>query len=145
LFIGYAYLMDAFNTYYGAEKSEITLYVEKVFGYYAGIFWATIVFNVMVPQLLWFRTLRMNQSVVLLISVGVVFGMWCERFTIVIDALHRSNLPSSWGVFHATVWDWLTMAGTVGLFFFGILLVVRLLPVVSMFELRELVATRRPS
>jgi Fe-S-cluster-containing dehydrogenase component len=64
---------------------------------------------------------------------------------IVVDALHRSNLPSSWGNFHATIWDWLTMVGTVGFFFFGILLVVRILPVVSMFELRELVAPRRTS
>ena len=139
--------MDAFNTYYGAEKAEITMYQEKLFGYYAAIFWATIAFNIVLPQLMWFRAVRMNAFAVLLISFGVIIGMWCERFTIVVDALHRSHLPSSWGVFHATIWDWLTaMAGTVGLFFFGILMVVRIMPVVSMFELRELVCpTRRSS
>jgi Ni/Fe-hydrogenase subunit HybB-like protein len=145
LFLAYAYLMDAFNTYYGAEQAEITMYQEKLFGYYAAIFWATIAFNITLPQLLWFRAVRMNQIAVLLISVGIVLGMWCERFTIVVDALHRSHLPSSWGVFHASVWDWLTMAGSVGFFFFGILLIVRIMPLVSMFELRELVAPRRPS
>jgi len=144
-FVAYAYLMDAFNTYYGAEKAEITMYQEKLFGYYATIFWATIAFNIVLPQLMWFRAVRMNAFAVLLISFGVIIGMWCERFTIVVDALHRSHLPSSWGVFHATIWDWLTMAGTVGLFFFGILMVVRIMPVVSMFELRELVPTRRSS
>ena len=141
LFVAYAYLMDAFNTYYGAEKAEITMYQEKLFGYYAGdLLGDLIAFNVVLPQLLWFRAVRMNAFAVLLISFGVIIGMWCERFTIVVDALHRSHLPSSWGNFHATIWDWLTMAGTVGLFFFGILMVVRILPVVSMFELRELVA-----
>ena len=30
LFVAYAYLMDAFNTYYGAEKADITMYVEKL-------------------------------------------------------------------------------------------------------------------
>jgi molybdopterin-containing oxidoreductase family membrane subunit len=144
LFLAYAYLMDAFQVFYGADPAEHTEFVEKVWGYYAGIYWATIVFNIALPQLLWFAAIRMNQAIVLLISFGIIIGMWCERYTIVVVSLHRSHLPSSWGVFHGTVWDWLTMAGTVGLFFFGILLIVRLLPVISMFELRELVAEKRP-
>ena len=88
--------------------------------------------------------LRLNQTLVLLISLGVIIGMWCERYMIVVMSLHRTHLPSSWGMFHGTVWDWLTMVGTVGLFFTGILLVVRLMPVIAMFEMREHVAPRRP-
>jgi Ni/Fe-hydrogenase subunit HybB-like protein len=144
LFVGYAYIMDAFSTYYGGDKAEITNYHEKVFGYYAGIFWATVLFNVLLPQLLWFRTIRLNQLVVSLIAIGVIIGMWCERFTIVVIALHRPHLPSSYGLYHATIWDWLTMMGTVGLFIFGILIIVRFIPVISMFEMRELLAPRRP-
>jgi molybdopterin-containing oxidoreductase family membrane subunit len=144
LFVAYAYLMDAFSTFYGGDKAEITQYLDKLFGPYPAIFWSTVFCNVLLPQLFWFRTLRMNQPLVLLVSVAVIFGMWCERFTIVVDALQRSQLPSSWGLFHATVWDVLTMAGTIGLFFFGILLVVRILPVVSMFELRELLSEKQP-
>jgi molybdopterin-containing oxidoreductase family membrane subunit len=145
LFVGYAYLMDAFQAFYGEDHAELVEFVEKVSGYYAGIYWATIVLNVSLPQLLWFRAVRMHQIAVLLISFGIIIGMWCERFTIVVVSLHRSHLPSAWGVYHATVWDWLTMAGTVGLFFTGILVVVRLVPVISMFEMRELVAPRRVS
>jgi molybdopterin-containing oxidoreductase family membrane subunit len=143
LFLGYAYLMDAFQAFYTGDPAEHTEFVEKVWGYYAAIYWATILFNVALPQLLWFRFVRMSQIAVLAISFGIIIGMWCERYTIVVVSLHRSHLPSSWGVFHGTIWDWLTMAGTVGLFFFGILLVVRLLPVISMFEMREQVAPRR--
>jgi Ni/Fe-hydrogenase subunit HybB-like protein len=144
LFLGYAYLMDAFQSFYSGDPAEHTEFVEKVWGYYAGIYWATIALNITLPQLLWFGAIRMNQIIVLVISWGIIIGMWCERYTIVVVSLHRSHLPSSWGVFHGTIWDWLTMAGTVGLFFFGILLVVRLLPVISMFELRELVPEKRP-
>jgi molybdopterin-containing oxidoreductase family membrane subunit len=144
LFVGYAYIMDAFNTYYGAEKAEITMYQEKLFGYYAGIYWATILFNVLLPQLLWFRTLRLNQLLVGLVAIGVIVGMWCERYTIVVVSLHRPRLPSSYGIYHATIWDWLTMMGTVGFFVFGILMIVRLIPVISMFEMREILAPRRP-
>ncbi|MBV9249390.1 MAG: polysulfide reductase NrfD, partial [Acetobacteraceae bacterium] len=145
LFIAYAYLMDAFQAFYSGDKAEHTEYIEKLFGYYAAIYWATILFNVMLPHVFWFRRLRVNQPLVLLVCFGVIVGMWCERVTIVVVSLHRPHLPSSWGVFHATFWDWLTMFGTVGLFFFGILLIVRLIPVISLFEMRELVAPRRPS
>jgi Ni/Fe-hydrogenase subunit HybB-like protein len=144
LFVGYAYIMDAFTTYYGGEKAEMIMFHEKLFGYYAGIYWATILFNVMLPQLLWFRSFRLNQLLVALISVGVIIGMWCERYTIVVVSLHRPRLPSSYGVFHATIWDWLTMMGTVGLFVFGILMIVRFIPVISMFEMREILVPRRP-
>jgi Ni/Fe-hydrogenase subunit HybB-like protein len=142
--VGYAYMMDGFSTYYGGETAEIVNYNEKVFGYYSGIFWATVLFNVLLPQLLWLRTLRLNQVLVALISIGVIVGMWCERFAIVVVALHRPHLPSSYGLYHATVWDWLTMIGTVGFFVFGMLTIVRLIPVLSMFEMREILAPRRP-
>jgi len=134
--------MDTFAGFYAAQSAERTEFLERVFGYYAAIYWATIIFNILLPQLLWFRSLRMNQPLVLLVSFGIIIGMWCERFMIVVVSLHRSNLPSSWGVFHATVWDWVTMGGTVG-FFFGILLMARLMPMIAMFEMRELVAPRR--
>ena len=44
------------------------------------------------------------------------------------------------GHFHGTFWDWATLFGTVGLFLTGILLAVRFLPVISMFEMRALIA-----
>jgi len=143
LFVGYAYIMDGFNAYYSGEKAEIINYHEKLFGYYAAIYWATVLFNVLLPQLLWFPAMRLNQVIVGLISIGVIVGMWCERYTIVVVSLHRPHLPSAYGIFHASIWDWLTMMGTFGLFIFGILLVVRLIPVISMFEMREIVAPRR--
>jgi molybdopterin-containing oxidoreductase family membrane subunit len=143
LFVFYAYVMDAFSVFYGGDGAERGEFIERVTGYYAAIYWATILFNVALPQLLWWPWLRLNQTLVLLISLGIIVGMWCERFMIVVVSLHHTHLPSSWGVFHATVWDWLTMAGTVGLFFTGILLVVRLMPVIAMFEMREHVAPRR--
>ena len=118
------------------------MFIEQVSGSYAPVYWATILFNVLLPQLLWFRRLRLNQTLVLLIVFGVIVGMWCERYTIVVMSLHRTHLPSAWGNFHGTFWDWATLFGTVGLFLTGILLVVRFLPVISMFEMRALIQRR---
>lgn len=145
LCLAYAYMMDAFTVLYGPDQAERTMFFEKLFGYYAVVYWATILFNISLPQLMWFRRLRLNQTVIMLVSFGVIVGMWCERYTIVVVSLHRTHLPSAWGNFHGTVWDWLTLFGTVALFISGILLVVRLLPVISMYEMRALMHRRRHS
>ena len=142
LAIAYAYMMDAFTVFYGAEGAERTMFIEKVTGYYAAVYWATILFNITLPQLMWFRRLRLNQPIIMLVSFGIIIGMWCERYTIVVVSLHRTHLPSAWGIFHGTFWDWATLFGTVGLFVSGILLVVRYLPAISMFEMRGLLQRR---
>ena len=48
-------------------------------------------------------------------------------------------MPSAWGMYAGTVWDWATFIGSIGLFLALIFLFIRLLPVISIFELRELV------
>jgi len=141
--MAYAYMMDAFNSFYSPDRAEHVYAQAAMFGRYAGIFWGKIALNVFLPQLLWFRAVRLNQIMMLLIALGVTVGMWLERFDIVIVSLSYSKIPSSWGYFHPTFWDWSLMAGTIGLFFGGYLLAIRLIPVVSMYEMRELMKKRR--
>ncbi len=143
LCLGYAYMMDAFSSLYGPDQADKRFFFDKLFGSYSPVYWATILFNILIPQLMWFRPLRLNQAVVLLVSFGVIVGMWCERYTIVVMALRRTHLPSAWGDFHGTFWDWSTLFGTVGLFLTGILLAVRFMPVISMFEMRALIQSRQ--
>ena len=65
--------------------------------------------------------------------------MWLERFVIIITSLQRDFLPSSWGMYTPTFWDWATLLGSIGLFFALLFLFLRLLPAISMSEMRELV------
>src|SRR5579883_261196 len=139
LCIAYSYMMEAFTVFYGGEKAEKINFMDKVTGPIAWIYWATIVFNVMLPQFMWLRRVRLDQALITLISLGVIFGMWCERYTIVVMSLRRTHLPSAWGNFIPTIWDWATLFGTVGLFVTGILIALRLVPAISMFEMRELI------
>jgi len=67
-------------------------------------------------------------------------GMWLERFVIVVISLTRDFMPSAWGRFSATVWDYATFVGTMGLFTTMMFLFVRGLPAISIAEMRELVA-----
>jgi uncharacterized protein YqgC (DUF456 family) len=67
-------------------------------------------------------------------------GMWLERYIIIVVSLHRDFLPSSWGMYAGSVWDWSTFIGTIGLFLTLLFLFIRFLPMISIFEMRTLVA-----
>ena len=49
---------------------------------------------------------------------------------------HRDFLPSAWGNYSPTVWDWSTFIGTIGLFLTLLFLFVRFLPMISIAEMR---------
>ena len=138
LAMAYSYMMDAFTTFYGPDQAEKTMFTARVFGEYAYVYWSTIVFNVTLPQLLWWRRLRLNQPLLVFVCLGIIVGMWFERYEIVVTSLHRPHLPSAWGDFTGSFWDWSVMGGTVGLFLTGILLTIRMVPILAMHEMREL-------
>ena len=54
-------------------------------------------------------TTAIIQAVVLFImSIVVNIGMWLERFVIVVISLTRDFVPSAWGRYSPTFWDWAT-------------------------------------
>jgi molybdopterin-containing oxidoreductase family membrane subunit len=77
------------------------------------------------------------------VALAVNIGMWVERFVIVVTSLTRDFVPSSWHMFYPTFWDWATLFGSVGLFLTLLILFVRYLPMISMTEVRELVAEKK--
>ncbi len=138
LMVAYGYAVEPFMAWYGHRHREHEILMVRVFGPYAAAFWALLACNVLVPQLLWSRRVRTSPGALWVIGLVVLVGMWLERYVIVLSSLHRDFLPSSWGPFSPTAWDWATFAGTIGLFFALILLFARFLPVVAMSEVREL-------
>jgi membrane-associated protease RseP (regulator of RpoE activity) len=90
------------------------------------------------PQFLWFRKVRGTPWMLFLASLVVLVGMWLERYVIIVSSLAQDFMPSSWGIFQATRWDWATYLGTIGLFLFLFFLFIRLLPMISIFEVRTL-------
>jgi molybdopterin-containing oxidoreductase family membrane subunit len=125
--------------FYGGDPHDITVTLSNFTGTYAVWYWAKIVLNAGIPQLLWFRSVRLNRPLLFAISAGIVVGMWIERYVIVASSLHRGYAEDSWFPFYPTFWDWATLAGSVGLFLTGFFLALRLIPMISMFEMRELV------
>jgi Ni/Fe-hydrogenase subunit HybB-like protein len=140
LFVAYGYAMEGFMAWYSGNPGEQYMLLNRLFGPYAALYWGLLLCNVMVPQVLWVSRVRSNVKALFVVALAVNIGMWLERFIIVITSLHRDFLPSSWGLYYPTVWDWATYAGTIGLFFALLFLFIRFLPMISIFEMRELVA-----
>ncbi len=139
LIVAYGYLMEAFISWYSGNATEQFMMWNRMHGPYAPFYWALILCNIAIPQLLWFPKVRDSVLVLWLISIVVNVGMWLERFVIVVVSLHRDFLPSSWGMYSPTKWDWMTYLGTIGLFLALLFLFIRFLPLISIFEMRTLV------
>jgi molybdopterin-containing oxidoreductase family membrane subunit len=138
LIVSYGYAMEAFMAWYSGNQYESFMIRNRMLGPYAPAYWTLILCNTVLPQVLWFKRLRTNVIALFLMAMVVNVGMWLERFVIVVTSLHRDFLPSSWGMYSPTIWDWATYVGTIGLFLTLLFLFIRVLPMISIFEMRTL-------
>ena len=143
LLLAYAYVWEAFGPIYGSDVAVRMEFYQRMFGFTAPVFWSEKVLTVVVPQLLWFPFVRRNQLLLVMISAGIILGMWQERYTFTISSLAHNYSPSYWGVFYPTFWDWAALAGTIGLFLTMFFLFLRFAPIVSLAEVREIVEEER--
>jgi Ni/Fe-hydrogenase subunit HybB-like protein len=139
LLVAYSYAVEIFMAFLSTDTFEKAMVLNRMVGPYAAIYWIVILFNVIIPQCLWLRRVRLNAMALFAVSIVVNLGMWLERFMIIITSLHRDFLPSSWGMYYPTVWDWAILIGSLGTFGWLFLLFVRFLPSISMSEMRKLV------
>jgi molybdopterin-containing oxidoreductase family membrane subunit len=139
LMVAYGYLMEVFFGWYSANTYEEYLLENRFAGPYAPAYWALIACNVLVPQALWSARVRSSPLLLFIISIIVNIGMWLERFVIIVISLSRDFLPSSWGMYYPTRWDLSLFFGTIGFFLALLFLFLRVLPMISIFEMRELV------
>ncbi len=139
LIVGYGYLMETFMAWYSGSQYEQYMISNRMNGPYKSYYMALILCNILTPQLLWFGRFRRNLLALWLISLVIGVGMWLERFVIIVVSLHRDFLPSSWGMYHATKYDWSMYIGTIGFFLALMFLFIRVLPMISIFEMRTLV------
>jgi molybdopterin-containing oxidoreductase family membrane subunit len=137
--VGYTYLIEPFIAFYSGDQYEISLTIDRWIGAYAPLYWTMLVLNVLLPQVLWWRWARRSTLLLFVLSLAVNAGMWIERVMIVVTGPHHDFLPSSWGVFMPTRWDWIFLAGSLAMFAWLYLVFIRLLPVISISEMRELV------
>jgi len=145
MIVAYGYFMEQVMAWYSANQYESFMMQNRMFGPYGSSYWALILCNIVVPQLLWFKRFRVNVWSLFIVSMFINVGMWLERFVIVVTSLHRDFMPSSWDLYNPTFWDWSTYIGTMGLFLFLFALFIRALPMIAIHEIRTLVPADKKS
>jgi molybdopterin-containing oxidoreductase family membrane subunit len=138
LIVFYAYVIEAFFAFYSGNPFERFMWLNRANGPYRHMYYALIVCNGLAPQLMWFRRIRTSALGLFVTAMFVNVGMWLERFVIIPTSLSRDFLPSSWGMYHGTIWDWAMYLGSIGLFLFLLALFIRFLPMISIFEMRTM-------
>jgi Ni/Fe-hydrogenase subunit HybB-like protein len=138
LIVGYGYVMEAFFGWYSANQYERFMIYNRMTGPYAWWYWTLIAINIGLLQLLWFKRVRLNTKLLFVLALIFNLGMWLERFVIIVTSLNRDFVPSSWGMYYPTRWDFMTYFGTIGLFLTLFFLFMKFVPMISMFEVRTL-------
>jgi Ni/Fe-hydrogenase subunit HybB-like protein len=142
--VGYAYSMEFFMAWYSGNPYERYCFINRMFGPYWWSYWSMITCNVLVPQAFWFKGARTNLVWTFIASILVNIGMWFERFVIIVTTLHRDYLPSSWGSFSPTWFDWATYLGSIGAFFTLFLLFIRWIPMIAIAEVKMVLPQADP-
>ena len=139
MMVTYGYVMEAFMAWYSGDVFERAMMMNRAFGPYGWIFWALILLNVIIPQALWSRRIRLSPMLLFSVALSINVGMWVERFVIVITSLNRDFVPSASHMYFPTIWDLATLFGSMGLFLTLLFLFVRFLPMIAISETRKLV------
>jgi len=139
LLVTYTYIAENFFSWYGTDVYGAWWNWNRAHGPYKIVWILDISMVCVIPLVLWFRKVRRTPLLLFLVSVDIVIGMWIERVMIVIITLNSPHLPSSFGLYIPTRWDWAILAGTIGFFTLCFLLFVRLVPMIPIFEMRKLV------
>ena len=137
--VSYAYATEFFAAWYGGNLYEKYHFINRATGPYAFGFYLMVLCNVLAPQLFWWKRIRTSVGALFVVSILVNIGMWFERFIIIVVGLHRSFLPSSWGMFYPTAVDIGILVGSFGLFFTLFLLFIRYMPMIAIWEVKGVV------
>lgn len=138
LIMGTAYATEVFIAWYGGNEYEMfTFFKNRITGTYTFMFWAMIICNAVIPQLMWSKKIRSNITALFIISLVINLGMWYERYNIVVTSLAKDYLPSSWTVYHPTWVEVGIYIGTLGIFITGVLLFFRFIPMIAISEVKS--------
>ncbi|HEX3104435.1 MAG TPA: NrfD/PsrC family molybdoenzyme membrane anchor subunit [Terriglobales bacterium] len=139
LLVTYTYLAEDFFSWYGNDPYGAWWNWNRAHGAYRIVWYLDLIMVCLIPLLLWIPKVRKKPLLLFVVSIDIVIGMWIERVMIVIITLNSPHMPSSYGLYIPTRWDWAVLLGTVGLFTVCFLLFVRLIPMIPIFEMRKLV------
>ena len=138
--VAVAYITEFFIAWYTGSPYENFTYmsVGGATGPYWWAFWLLILCNIIAPQFLWIKKVRVSFIWSFIISIIINIGMWFERFDIIVMILSKGHLPSTWTRFEPTFVDIGVFIGTIGFFGVLFLLYARTFPVIAQAEVKSI-------
>jgi molybdopterin-containing oxidoreductase family membrane subunit len=137
LVLTYFYICDSFTSWYSGDVTERASAWWRLTGFYGPLVIAQYVCNSLIPLALFFRGPRRNPVALFAVSVFVLIGMWLERFNIIVPSLGHDFEPYTWGLFLPALVDSTITIGAFGFFFLLFLGFIKLMPSMSIFEVKE--------
>lgn len=133
----YINIMEIFTSWYSGTSFEFETLKFKLTGPYAILYWMMITFCAFTPLLLISKKIRTSIVSIFVISVLINIGMYIERFLIIAASLPRKFLPNAWGFYFPSIVEISLLIGSFALFSLLFLIFVKVVPSVSMYEVKE--------
>jgi len=123
------------TTWYAQEPNELNVFNAKLFGRFAPLFWAMLIFCFIVPFAILANPRTQTIRGTLIASISVNIGMWLERFTIVVPSLSNPRAPVHTFIYWPSWVEWSLMAGCFAAFAMLYMGFTKLFPIISIWEL----------
>jgi Ni/Fe-hydrogenase subunit HybB-like protein len=137
MIVTYVYVMEFFSAWWSESTYERHQFLYRLEGNWSWAFWTMMICNIGFAQLLWFKAVRRSLLGLMIVAIAVNIGMWFERFVIISLSVMQDHMPSAWDYsFTFRTFDWFILGGSFGLFFFFILGFCRVVPVISIAEVK---------
>jgi Ni/Fe-hydrogenase subunit HybB-like protein len=134
---GYFTFAEHLTVWYGGEHAEMAVFNLRLYGDYSWIFWTMIVTNVLIPLAILPFPKGRSPLGTAIVGLGVLVGMWIERFLIVVNTLSLPRLDFTVGSYTPSWTEMGILIGSAGLFVFLYFTFIQLIPIVSIWEVRE--------
>jgi Ni/Fe-hydrogenase subunit HybB-like protein len=128
------YATEFFMAFYRGGDAERDLFLWRISGPYAPVFWGVVLCNCIAPLPCLSPRVRNNLSAMIAIAILVTVGMWFERFMFVVTSLAHSYNPAAWHTYRPTVRELAICLGGFGWFATLFLIFVKVFPSVSVAE-----------
>jgi molybdopterin-containing oxidoreductase family membrane subunit len=133
---GYFVFNERLVTYYGNGPAEMAAFFRTQRESFAPLYWTMVVLNFAVPLILvGIRRFRTITSCVIA-SLGVIVGMWLERFLIIVPSLGAKYLPFNFGTYRPRPVEITLTVATFGAMILLYLLFTKFSPIISIWELK---------
>src|SRR5437879_5410274 len=137
LVLTYFYLCEIFTSLYSGDDIEKASLFWKVTKTYAWALWLMYFCNCVSPLVLFWKKARTSPVVLYVVSILVLIGMWFERFNIIVPSLGHDFYPYTWGIYYPSPTDTMIVIGSFAWFFILFLGFIRVMPSLSVVEVKE--------